>query len=625
MRSEDEIQIEKIEAANKKLKLTEDEDNIKLGEIIIKDSKYFFKPILKEASNINNESISSLSEISNLSWLVYKGQKIPFYKSKYNVKEGDIIKLGREILLIKDIHIKKNNNIVKINNNETIKDNNGMLLSFHTQTSQSLNLNEDFNNFQENNKEKNEKSDNETDGNEINNKPSVKNNNKKGKNLDLISCNESEKNSEINKKNKKICRICYMEESDKKINPLIKPCKCSGSMKYIHYECLLHWLKTKVLVNKNSYCDNGFFTIYSLNLIECELCKNHLPNYIKHKNKIYSLIDYDKFEKKKSKKEKEKEKKEKEEENTNYIIFDEITPGKQGTKYRYLVKFDQNNVIKIGRGLEMQLILNDISVSRNHCQLKIDEDSNIIIDDCNSKFGTLVLIQAECIELLKGQTLTVQVGTNYLNMKLGTKKNLFGCCNVDEIDERNSYEKINSKAVKYDRSSEILNESITPENSDNEEERKNDINILKEKNLIDKEENIIKAKIEENQNIVDNKNIKNNMDSIYDISTLQVKDDQNRKILKNNMKLIQKRIGSVNSKGKDIGGSTTKIKNDDKKNEDQNENLIASENEKNDNKNEDNKNDDNKNNNNSQSDNESDSDESSDENNSSEDNKKDKE
>ena len=110
MRSEDEIQIEKIEAANKKLKLTEDEDNIKLGEITIKDSKYFFKPILKEASNINNESISSLSEISNLSWLVYKGQKIPFYKSKYNVKEGDIIKLGREILLIKDIHKKKMKN-----------------------------------------------------------------------------------------------------------------------------------------------------------------------------------------------------------------------------------------------------------------------------------------------------------------------------------------------------------------------------------------------------------------------------------------------------------------------------------------------------------------------------------
>ena len=129
------------------------------------------------------------------------------------------------------------------------------------------------------------------------------------KNKDLISCNESEKNSEIKQKNKKMCRICYMEETNKKINPLIKPCKCSGSMKYIHYECLLHWLKTKVLITNNSYCDNGFYTIYLLNLIECELCKNPLPNYIKHNNKIYSLIDYDKFDKKKMKQKKESDKK----------------------------------------------------------------------------------------------------------------------------------------------------------------------------------------------------------------------------------------------------------------------------------------------------------------------------
>jgi len=119
-------------------------------------------------------------------------------------------------------------------------------------------------------------------------------------------------------------------------------------------------LKTQVLINKDSYCDNGFFTIYSL----------------------------------------------------NFIIFDEITLGKQGAKYRYLVKFDQNNVIKIGRRLEIKLILNDISVSRNHSQLKVDDDYNIILKDFNSKFWTLILMQAESLEILKRKTLTVQVGTN---------------------------------------------------------------------------------------------------------------------------------------------------------------------------------------------------------------------
>ena len=490
-------------------------------------------------------------------------------KNRYIIKEGDIIKLGREILLVKHIHIKKNNKQnMKINNNETIKDNNGIVVSFHTQTSQSLNLNEDFNNLENNNnlEEHDERLNNETGGNE--NKKSSDNENE-NKNKDLISCNESEKNSLIPKKNKKICRICYMEETEKKYNPLIKPCKCSGSMKYIHYECLLHWLKTKVLVANNSYCDNGFFNIYLLNLIECELCKNHLPNYVRHKNKIYSLIDYDKFDKEKKKKLKENNNLNN---NDNYIIFDEVNPGKQGNKFRFFVKFDSNNIIRIGRGLEMQLILNDISVSRNHCQLKIDEEGNIVLEDSNSKFGSLVLIQAESIEILKGKTLTLQVGTNYLNIKLGIPKNIFGCCSVEEVDERNSYEKINSNSVKYDKTNEILNESLTPENSDNEE------NIIQKKELIVKEKNE-DNKLELGLNIDDNKNNKNDSNLINNISTLQINDSQ-KKIIENNVKLIKKRIDSINSKGSYREESSTKIKNGNKKIIVKNENINVPENEK---------------------------------------------
>ena len=518
------------------------------------------------------------------------------------IKEGDIIKLGREILLIKDIHIKrKNKKNIKFNNNETKKDNNALVLSFHTQTSQSLNLNEDFNHFENNDnnlEEQNERINNETGSND--NIQKTSNNIRENKNKDLISCNESEKNSGIIKKNKKICRICYMEENDKKLNPLIKPCKCSGSMKYIHYECLLHWLKTKVFVTNNSYCENGFYTTYLLNLIECELCKNHFPNYIKHKNKIYSLIDYDKFEKdQKKSKEKNDNNNNK---NDNYIIFDEVTPGKQGNKYRFLVKFDDNNVIKIGRGLEMQLILNDISVSRNHCQLKIDEDENIILEDCNSKFGTLVLIQADSIEILKGKTLILQVGTNYLNLKLGLPKNIFGCCSVEEIDERNSYEKINYNAIKYDKKNEILNESITPENSDNEE------NNNQEKELIDKENEDNKNKnIEINENekekLNDNRNNKNN-NLVNNISTLKIDNNQNKKI-PNNIEIIKKKIESINSKENNKIGDSTTIKIEDNKNNNiKKEKIIVSENEKK----EDNKKNKLSDNINNESDNESDSD-----------------
>jgi len=566
-RGEEEILLEKIEAKSKR-RLSEDEDNLKLGEIRIKDSKYFYKPNLREQLNMSNfdkSENSSVIESDNLSWLVYKGQKIPFYKKNYRIKEGDIIKLGREWLLIKDIHISNyTRRKLKNNNKEKTNDNAGIFLSYHSQTNQSLNLNGDFNNFGDENtdeekdnddSDKDDKKLNATENNNVNTRRLFKKNKEKDKeqekeedksekNKDLISCHESEKNSETNKKtqNKKICRICYMEEMDKKNNPLIKPCKCSGSMKYIHYECLLHWLKTKILITKNIYNNNGFFSIYSLDLIECELCKNHLPNYIKHRNKIYSLLDLDKKfeeekEKKKSKKDLEKKgdlnifnKKKKENNNNNYIIFDTVTPGKQENKYRYLVKFDKNNIMKIGRALEMQLILNDISVSRNHCQLRLEDDGNIVLEDNNSKFGSLVLLQTEAIEILKGQTLTIQVGTNYLNISIKKPTSLFGCCNVEEIDIKHSYEKINSKAIKYDKSNEILNESMTPENSDNEEENESDNkkqDIKPPKNTNDKENLKQDIKLWEKK-INDNKNNKNiNYDSTYIGSTLFIKDYQN--------------------------------------------------------------------------------------------------
>ena len=52
---------------------------------------------------------------------------------------------------------------------------------------------------------------------------------------------EKDKFSEKQKQPSKICRICYGDDNTDK-NPLIYPCKCSGSMKFIHYECLKTWL-----------------------------------------------------------------------------------------------------------------------------------------------------------------------------------------------------------------------------------------------------------------------------------------------------------------------------------------------------------------------------------------------
>lgn len=39
------------------------------------------------------------------------------------------------------------------------------------------------------------------------------------------------------------CRICMLEGTE--ANPLFHPCKCKGSIKYIHQSCLIEWLQSK--------------------------------------------------------------------------------------------------------------------------------------------------------------------------------------------------------------------------------------------------------------------------------------------------------------------------------------------------------------------------------------------
>jgi len=41
----------------------------------------------------------------------------------------------------------------------------------------------------------------------------------------------------------KCCRICLSEEEPG--NPIISPCNCTGSVKYIHLDCIREWLEGK--------------------------------------------------------------------------------------------------------------------------------------------------------------------------------------------------------------------------------------------------------------------------------------------------------------------------------------------------------------------------------------------
>ncbi|XP_069080302.1 E3 ubiquitin-protein ligase MARCHF7 [Pleurodeles waltl] len=61
-----------------------------------------------------------------------------------------------------------------------------------------------------------------------------------------------------------ICRICQMGASTS-TNPLIEPCRCAGSLQYIHQDCMKKWLQAKI--NSGSRLEA---------VTTCELCKEKL-------------------------------------------------------------------------------------------------------------------------------------------------------------------------------------------------------------------------------------------------------------------------------------------------------------------------------------------------------------
>ncbi|KAI8981915.1 hypothetical protein BDF20DRAFT_863963 [Mycotypha africana] len=75
--------------------------------------------------------------------------------------------------------------------------------------------------------------------------------------------------------NLQVCRICL--ESDK-VEHLISPCHCKGSIKYVHPHCMAGWRKTLSETGRES------------DLYHCQLCKQRL--YIKQKRLLMALLQF---------------------------------------------------------------------------------------------------------------------------------------------------------------------------------------------------------------------------------------------------------------------------------------------------------------------------------------------
>ena len=440
----------------------------KLFEISTNDNGFFFK--FNKIEYDHNENISSM----NNAWFIFKPDRMNNKIYKYKINEGDIIKIGRITIRIKQIRFEDNKNedclnqlnkneiniinnynsineIVHINyRNKKVMDNlktegsqTGIDNNFHLDDNR-LSLKGSVSVTKSQSGFKNELKiyDN---GIKIHDKAS----NSENKDLD-------EKYLKINKSDtkNKVCRICYMEEDlDDPINPLLQPCICSGSMKYIHYTCLKHWINNKcyVQIEKNDDC-----AIYMIKPVECELCKTKLPDFIRKKGILFPILELKPDFK-------------------NYLILESLTLDKNKNRFNYVVSLDQNKKICVGRGHESNVVFSDISVSRTHCIFTL-EGKNVFIQDNDSTFGTLVLIQSPKIKLVENLPLYIQIGRTFFQNNIQVTKSFFMCCGISEKPNDNFYFKQNEKDIVYKRNYTVLtiDKSKILENNDDNNNNNNE-------------------------------------------------------------------------------------------------------------------------------------------------------
>lgn len=163
------------------------------------------------------------------------------------------------------------------------------------------------------------------------------------------------------------CRIC-LSEVYVPDNPLISPCKCTGTMKYIHLNCLQMCLKSKI--NTRS---SDFALSFSWKTMSCDLCKKPYPHKFCIAGNIVELVEIPKPAEK-------------------FIVLESLCKDKNSNKGIHILSFHSKKSIGLGRGHDCELRVSDISVSRIHAKITMHEDS-FYLEDHTSKFGTLIQVK----------------------------------------------------------------------------------------------------------------------------------------------------------------------------------------------------------------------------------------
>ena len=442
----------------------------------------------------------------NSSWFVLKPSMIDEKMNKYKLNPGEIIKIGRITMRIRDIIFEgknkyNSNNSMLLNESITSKKNLNEMQTLKTDgggVTLLLGINKKNHKYR-NIKRTFEKLDTNVERKE---KINIIKKNELKKNLDLYQ--------RIEKKNK-VCRICYIQEEDEDNNPLVQPCNCDGSLKYIHLQCLSQWIYTHSCekLEINNKC-----SIYLIKPVVCELCKTKFPDYIKFKNRFFPLINFTN-------------------EYNSYLTLESLTLDKYQNKFIYVVSIEENRKIPIGKHHDCEIVLSDRSIDIIHCFMTIN-NKQVYLEDNDSKFGTLILVQTKRIKLYQGIPLYLQIGRSFLEVLVKKEFKLFDCCVSEDKNNIYTYYEQNEKYIKKDM-------SLVVKDEDNESESLIKNNNTEEVKLYDFENNSVNIgnndKMSDNEylqikRIKRNKNIQKNITDL----TFEQKEETQKEINSNDDK-----------------------------------------------------------------------------------------
>ena len=201
---------------------------------------------------------------------------------------------------------------------------------------------------------------------------------------------------------------------------------------------------------------SNIYSIFNVKNFECELCKNKFPDIIEYNGKFFEITNYNCCYEK-------------------YIVLESLVFDEKKKKFLYVINLENDNLqLKIGRGKEIDILITDISISRIHCLLVRDKN-NVYLDDCNSKFGTLILIQSPFLKMSNDLPLNIQIGRTFFHFELEKSFSFFNCCVCETYDNEYFYHQQSKDSIKYDNICIIKEERFKDNESDKSINEEKDI------------------------------------------------------------------------------------------------------------------------------------------------------